>query len=111
MIRRALSAARRLQRLPGEEHDGGFHDGEHQRQERRGDHAEFDGGCAVLLTDQPAHGGAANSRVMLVTSLARVFPPMFDTRTSGGTDAARFVLSNRHCRIVAANRHNGAGSR
>ena len=64
----------RFQRLAGEEHDRGFHDGEHQRQERRRDQAEFDGGRAVLLADQAARGAqrrAAASR--RATSLVCMF--------------------------------------
>ena len=47
-----------FQRLPGEKHERGFQDGEGQRQKRRRDQCEFDGGGAVLL----AHEAARDAR-------------------------------------------------
>ena len=52
MIRRAESAAAVSSVCPAKKTSGGFHDRENQREERRRDHAEFDGGGAIVLADE-----------------------------------------------------------
>ena len=80
MISRADVGDGGFQRLAGEEHQRGLHDGESEREERQHDQPEFDRGGAALRAAKPARRA---SRQQPEQPAALLFRVMLDAHGDG----------------------------